>query len=155
MTSYLPKKHSVSCIKLWLKSTKVFAVVGVVALLSAPNHVALAQKQEDVIETGRQQFNEKCVICHGLNAKGDGRLAEHLTDQPPDLTQLSKKNGGTFPFWTTYTKIDGREVETISTHGTSEMPVWGSDELAEESGGSLPMAQIFAIVTYLESIQEE
>lgn len=155
MSSYLLKKHSVSCIKQWWKVTRVLAVFAVVALIYAPNHVALAQKQEDVIETGRQQFNEKCVICHGLNAKGDGQLAEHLTDQPPDLTQLSKKNGGTFPFWTIYAKIDGREVETIRTHGPSEMPVWGTDEVAQETGGALPMAQIFAIVVFLESVQEQ
>jgi mono/diheme cytochrome c family protein len=155
MTDYLPDELSASRMKLRRKITKVLAAVGLVVLLWAPDHAALAQKQEDVIEAGRQLFNEKCVVCHGLDAKGTGRLAEHLTDQPSDLTRLRKENGGTFPFWRIYTRIDGREIEIIRTHGTSEMPVWGTDDITRESGGALPMAQIFAIVFFLESIQEE
>jgi mono/diheme cytochrome c family protein len=156
MTEKLPSGLSVHCIRLWRTLAKIFAAVGLSALFWAPYHSAFAQQSQDnVIEAGRQQFSQKCIVCHGLEAKGDGVLAPHLTAQAADLTLLSKKNGGTFPFWQTYSKIDGRETEVVRTHGTSDMPVWGTDEQYEGTGGALPMGQILAIVFFLQSIQQE
>jgi len=83
--------------KLWRTITKVLAGVGLVALLWAPSHAALAQ-QEDVMDSGHQQFSQKCAVCHGLEGKGGGALGLHLKVQPADLSRLSKRNGGTFPF---------------------------------------------------------
>jgi len=154
MTKYPPNELSMHCIKLWRTITKVLASVGLVALFSAPYHAAFAQQAlDDVIEAGRQQFGQWCAVCHGQEGKGDGVLGPHLKEQPADLSLLSKENGGAFPFWETYSKIDGREI--ISTHGTGDMPVWGTDERYEGAGGQLAMGQILQIVFYLQSIQEE
>jgi mono/diheme cytochrome c family protein len=154
MTKYLPDDHSVHCIKPSRTIAKVLAAVGLVTLFWAPYHAALAQQaQDEVIEAGRQQFIQRCVVCHGLEGKGDGVLRPHLKEQPADLSLLSKENGGTFPFWETYSNIDGREI--VSTHGTSDMPVWGTDEQYEGVGGRLAMGQILEIVFFLESIQKE
>lgn len=154
MAKYLLIELSMRRVKLSRTITKALAAAGLAALFWAPYHSALAQ-EEAVIEAGREQFSQKCAVCHGLEAKGDGRLAPHLKEQPSDLSLLSKKNGGTFPFWETYGKIDGRDIEIVRTHGTAEMPVWGTDEQYEGSTGRLAMCQILEIVFFLQSIQEE
>ena len=41
----------------------------------------------------------------------------------PDLTELSKKNNGVFPFKRVYETIDG--TQNVMAHGTQLMPVWG------------------------------
>ena len=152
MTKYLPTEFSVRCIELWRTITKVFVAAGLLALFWAPYHVALAQ-QEEVVESGRQQFNQKCTVCHGLEGRGDGVLAPHLKTQPADLSGLSERNGGAFPFWETYGKIDGRDA--VGAHGPQDMPAWGTDVRYVGLGGRLTMGQILEIVFFLQSIQEE
>ena len=142
-----------ACNKLWRTITKVLAGVGLVALLWAPSHAALAQ-QEDVIESGQQQFNQKCTVCHGLDGKGGGVLGLHLKEQPADLSRLSKKNGGIFPFWEIYGKIDRRDKFAAPTD-PAICPSWGTDERYEGTSGRLAMGQILEIVFFLQSIQEE
>ncbi|MFQ5549578.1 MAG: c-type cytochrome [Woeseia sp.] len=132
--------------------TKVLAGAGVLTLLWAALPAALAQ-QEDVVESGRQLFSQRCAVCHGLDGKGDGVLGPHLKEQPADLSRLSRENEGTFPFWEAYRKIDGRDK--VGAHGPKDMPVWGTDEPYEGSGGRLAMGQILEIVFFLQSIQEE
>lgn len=158
MTKYLPIALSVqsckiiACNRLWRSITKLLAGVSLVALLWAPAPAALAQ-QEDVIESGRQQFSQQCAVCHGLEGQGDGVLGPHLKEQPADLSRLSERNGGTFPFWEVYGKIDGRDK--IGAHGPGDMPVWGTDERYEGTSGRLAMGQILEIVFFLQSIQGE
>jgi len=158
MTKYLPIALSVqsckiiACNRLWRTITKLLAGVSLVALLWAPAPAALAQ-QEDVIESGRQQFSQQCAVCHGLEGQGDGVLGPHLKEQPADLSRLSERNGGTFPFWDIYGKIDGRNK--VGTHGPGDMPVWGTDERYEGTSGRLAMGQILEIVFFLQSIQQE
>ena len=142
-----------ACNKLWWTNTKVLAGVGLVALLWAPSPAASAQ-QEDVIESGQQQFNQKCAVCHGLEGKGDGELGPHLKEQPADLSRLSKRNGGTFPFWEIYGKIDGRDNVAAPTN-PAICPSWGTDERYEETSGRLAMGHILEIVFFLQAIQEE
>jgi mono/diheme cytochrome c family protein len=132
--------------------TKVFTAVALSAMLLVPEDVPFAQEQ-DVIENGRQLFDVKCAICHGSEGKGDGTLGLQLKEQPADLSQLSKRNSGTFPFWQVYGKIDGRE--DIGAHGPREMPVWGTDDRYEGSGGRLGSGQILEVVFFLQSIQKE
>lgn len=143
MTKYLLIRFSVSSI--------VLTGVALAVLLGTPNDAAFAQ-QEDVVESGQQLFNQKCAICHGLEGKGDGTLGLQLKNRPADLSQLSKLNAGTFPFWQTYGKIDGRE--DVGAHGPGDMPVWGTDDQYVGTGGRLAKGQILEIVFFLESIQE-
>jgi hypothetical protein len=75
---------------------------------------------------------------------------------PADLTQLSKKNNGQFPFWRVYRTIDGREE--VVAHGPRAMPVWGARFLMQEGGAPLDehavLGRILALVYYVESLQE-
>jgi len=64
-----------------------------------------------------------------MEGKGDGMLRGYLTKSPSDLTTLSKRNGGVFPYQHVTEVIDG--AKSVSTHGSRDMPVWGSDYVAK------------------------
>lgn len=132
------------------------AVTLVVLGVSGP---ALARAADDF---GRREYMSKCAICHGVSAKGDGRLylTGFLAKKPTDLTTLASANGGVFPFQRMYEVIDGRQ--TIAAHGPRDMPVWGTDYYAEGApydtlGVFDPevyvRARIVALTEYLARIQ--
>ncbi|MDH3645926.1 MAG: cytochrome c [Gammaproteobacteria bacterium] len=110
-------------------------------------------QQSEVIDSGRTVFNRKCAVCHGLEGTGGGPLGAHLKKRPADLSHISRRNGGTFPFWSVYSTIDGRDE--VGSHGSREMPVWGTNEPTETTSGRLTMGQILAIAFFLESLQED
>jgi mono/diheme cytochrome c family protein len=98
---------------------------------------ALSWAQEaEVVQAGQREFHQHCAVCHGLGGSGDSVMVNFnlLTITPPDLTQLSKRNRSTFPFWRVYRIIDGREP--VKGHETSDMPIWGA-AFQEEEGASL------------------
>jgi len=118
----------------------------------------LAQ-QEEIAQAGRPTYEQSCAVCHGLAGKGDGGAANILTVKPADLTQVSKKNGGEFPFWRVYRIIDGRE-EVIKGHGSREMPIWGTEFRTTAGSGntgaeSAVRGRILELIYYLQSIQEK
>jgi mono/diheme cytochrome c family protein len=112
-------------------------------------------EQEEVVKAGQPAYEHYCAVCHGREGKGDGVMRNLLTVKPADVTQLSKNNNGTFPFWRVYRVIDGREE--IRGHGTRDMPIWGQEFLVQV--GSTPVAQsqvrgrILELIYYLEAIQ--
>ncbi len=119
-----------------------------------------ASAQEVDVEDGKNLFLNSCWQCHGLDAKGSGPMAEMLAIETPDLTQLSKRNGGEFPTEAVAMQIDGRSP--VLAHG-GEMPIFGqsleSDQnvtLRMKSGQRLmtgvPLANV---IVYLESLQTE
>ncbi len=96
-----------------------------------------------------------CGACHGAGGKGDGPAAKSFRKRPPDLTQLAKRNDGTFPADRVFKIIDGRTP--VSGHGGPDMPVWG-DVFAQSRESQTPddvKARIEALVKYLETIQEK
>jgi len=109
-----------------------------------------------------QDFHFRCAVCHGISGKGDGPMARAIKINPPDLTQIAKRNGGLFP--------EGRVFRTISglgmpiSHGTRDMPVWGDLFIGEALGESVSVEEaqqaaaqvterINGLVKYLETIQ--
>jgi mono/diheme cytochrome c family protein len=125
-------------------------------LVWAFSTIALAQEM-DVIAGGEIEYQRYCAICHGVDGKGRGLMAKFLTVQPSDLTGLSTKYAGKFPFWQTYRVIDGREE--VRGHGTREMPVWGARFQAAAGGNdsgsrSQVAGQILSLVFYLQHMQE-
>lgn len=93
------------------------------ALLVTLPVVAMAQsstvKRPDF---GQQEFQARCASCHGRDGKGQGPIADLLRKAPPDLTLLSRGNGGIFPMSRVYDSIVGDDVKA---HGSRDMPVWG------------------------------
>jgi mono/diheme cytochrome c family protein len=108
----------------------------------------------NAIDSGSSLYSSYCASCHGLSGRGDGPVAVHLRRPPADLTRLARANNGVLPAERLARIIDGRQ--TVRTHGTSDMPVWG-DALAKSiSGGdeAAVQARISAIVSHLASLQE-
>ncbi len=101
---------------------------GVVATANAQQNMAPAKSVD--VDIGKWEFDSHCAICHGLSGTGQGiePYWSYLSKTPPNLTSLSKNNGGVFPFARVYQTIDGREQ--VQAHGTREMPVWGRDYMA-------------------------
>jgi len=132
----------------------VLLIVGLLWVTLAPASAQTSAAQE-VASAGKPAFELYCATCHGRDAKGGGPASGLLTIKPADLTMISKKNDGTFPFWRVYSTIDGRE--DVKGHGSREMPIWGAEFRAQ--AGSSPAAQsqvrgrILELVYYLESIQ--
>ena len=117
---------------------------------------ASAQPTE-VVAGGELEYQHSCAVCHGAEGRGDGVMRRYLTVQPANLRQLAKNNGGKFPFWEVYHKIDG--LTEVPAHGTRDMPIWG-DRFRTEAGsdGKAAITQaagrILSLTFYLEYIQE-
>ena len=136
----------------------LLALLMPIVLWATSPGTALAQ-QEAIAAVGQQEFRHACAVCHGLGGKGESVMTtlNLLTVRPPDLTQLSKKHQGQFPFWQVYRIIDGREE--VKGHGTRDMPLWGEvfrppegGKRADETGA---IGRILVLVYYLQAIQEQ
>ena len=110
--------------------------------------------RDAVVARGEESFMRNCASCHGTQAIGDGPVAATLKVEPANLTQLSKKEGGEFPFWRVHRSVDGR-LE-LPGHGTREMPIWGfvfrQSYLDTEAQ---VRDRILDLVYYIESVQED
>lgn len=136
----------------------IVAIAAAAAFLAVPAGAA-----QDPIAAGQAEYEQLCANCHGRTGTGDGPIAAILTVKPADLTQISKRNGGTFPTQQIYQLIDGRVVSPA--HGTSQMPIWGNyyteksqllrNILGEGFGDDIVRGRILSLVYYLESIQTD
>lgn len=129
------------------------ALLASVAAMGLTGSIACAQSN-----AGLQEFVEACASCHGIAGHGDGPLAEYMSVEVPDLTQIAIANDGTFPMAEVIRIIDGRRG--IRGHG-SAMPIWGmryAVELMpeEDINGTelLVRGRILALAQHLEAIQE-
>ena len=121
--------------------------------------VSLPAKSDDP-HLGIIEYEISCMPCHGIDGRGDGRLANTLKTAPADLTRIAKSNNGKFPFNKVMDMIDGRAI--VAAHGQREMPVWGDRYRKRvepgESAATIEQrarAQIGGLVRYLETIQEK
>ncbi|MCX7646719.1 MAG: cytochrome c [Rhodobacteraceae bacterium] len=117
----------------------------------------------DEIETGNalqgaELFATYCTACHGMEGRGDGRMAPILTVRPPDLTGLAARNGGVFPTARVVFRIDGRDP--LLAHG-GDMPLFGEvfrgedTAVASETGQPILTSQPIAdVVAFLRGFQE-
>jgi mono/diheme cytochrome c family protein len=126
----------------------------VVSCLPAFAYLGAAQEVEldrAAASRGRETFNRFCSTCHGRQAKGDGPLAKDLKAKPADLTGLSERNGGTFPYQMVIDTISkGRR---LPGHGAEDMPAWG--KFLREEGGSdeAAKAKMDELAQFLWSLQ--
>jgi len=138
------------------------ATIGITAWLSCLLAGCAGVTSTDV---GKEEFDSKCVICHGVSGKGDGPQALTLTKKPADLTVLAKNNGGVFPASRVHEIIDGR-LE-VAAHGPRAMPVWGDEFLVQETDRPQDVSEetflkrearvngrIKALVDYLARLQD-
>ena len=136
-------------------SNLAMALLGMAAF--SVSAIAIGAEKFDV---GKREYDASCAACHGRDGKGHGSFAEMLQVSMPDLTTLSKRNGGVFPVARVYNVIDGREE--VKAHGTREMPIWGRhltfraapeyDDYGYESE-EFVRARILAVIDYLYRLQ--
>jgi mono/diheme cytochrome c family protein len=126
-------------------------IVGVAVLLGQPL-MSAAQDAESSLAWGKELYLRRCASCHGEDGKGNGPAAAALKNPPADLTQISKKNGGTFSRADVMRFIDGERP--IPAHGPRHMPVWG-EVFREERTDSEARMRILSLTSYIESIQEK
>ena len=137
----------------------VALVAGAATVCAASDDPAIAQ--------GQKIYTEYCASCHGADGKG----AAKVDPKPPDLTQIAKANGGTFPFYEVMLQISGRKPtgqdqdtslpgSMTKPHAGGTMPSWGQIFAKQEgsSGTALDLqlqttGKIMLITEYLQSIQ--
>jgi len=114
--------------------------------------------RSDMKAAGQAEYQANCAVCHGLEARGDGPMADVLDPKPPNLTLLSRANGGFFPYGEVFDTIDGQDQ--VKAHGPRDMPIWGEAFLP--SGNShgtddelLAYGRILVLTRYLETLQVE
>lgn len=90
--------------------------------MALPMMVAAQSAGTQRFDFGQQEFQSRCSSCHGRDGKGNGPIADLLRKSPPDLTLLSRSNGGIFPMSRVYDSIVG---DGVQAHGSRDMPVWG------------------------------
>lgn len=138
-----------------MKSTRTAAALLGLAMLGISG-IGIAQKAD----LGKREYDGNCAVCHGQQGIGDGPYASLLDTRIPDLTTLSKRNAGVFPFVRVYELIDGTQV--VRSHGTRDMPIWGTryNAKAAEDDMHLPYnpdvyvrARILALTEYLYRLQ--
>jgi mono/diheme cytochrome c family protein len=106
-------------------------------------------------ERGRRLYLQYCASCHGVDGKGHGPVAPSLSTPLPDLTQIEKRTG-TFPASRIKLVIAGEVGQTeIRAHGTSDMPVWGRVFRFVETDKSAARLDVYALLKYIESIQQK
>ncbi|TIU30498.1 MAG: cytochrome c [Mesorhizobium sp.] len=112
------------------------------------------------MSNGEQEYLNSCAVCHGVDGKGDGPLADALRKRPADLTTLTSRNGGEFPYWRVYATIDGRGM--IPEHGEREMPVWGDQFLPDDvkrygpyGGEAVTTERIHNLAGYVQTLQRQ
>jgi len=112
------------------------------------------------LDIGKREYEANCVACHGVKGKGDGPFNEFLRVKTPDLTTLTKNNGGLFPVNRVLEIIDGRTL--VKGHGTREMPIWGDVYNAQAvpqfddypyNAALFVWARTLALVDYLNRLQ--
>ncbi len=108
---------------------------------------------------GATEYEIACMPCHGIDGKGHGHHTHKLKGSPPDLTQISRINGGIFPFKRIVQIVDGRSI--ISAHHQREMPIWGhryraykEDDDSAKYTDSRADRRINALVKYIETLQK-
>jgi len=136
-----------------------FAVVSMgLAMASIPSYgLAL----DDELKAGQEIFEGHCAVCHGKTGNGDGDIAELFKVKPKALSQLSKENGGEFPFERIYQTL--KATKEVKGHGRTAMPVWGDyfrvevldDRSVDEEEAFVALGKMLSVIYYIETLQTE
>jgi len=104
---------------------------------------------------GASIFRNYCAACHGLDGRGNGPVSKALKGAVPDLTRLSRRNGGAFPAIHVRNTITFGTDDLLPAHGSKEMPIWGPIFHEIEFDRDLGNVRMENVTKYLESIQRK
>lgn len=128
-------------------------LIGILGLASSglAQNVKKVQAKPTVSVAGKDLFKQYCAACHGADGKGAGPAASALKAAPSDLTQIARRNNGSFPEERVMRMLQGQEA--VPAHGSQEMPVWGSVFINTTSRLDMAQSRIHAVLQYLEDMQ--
>jgi len=137
-------------IKMILLGASLFTALGVTEPQSK-NERKSATKLPSAA-AGQETFLKYCASCHGKTAKGDGPAAFVFRTPPPDLTTLSRRHEDKFPAG--YVGVVLTFGKSFASHGSEDMPIWGSrfktlDSVHDPTG----QQHIDDVVAYIRSLQ--
>jgi mono/diheme cytochrome c family protein len=121
--------------------------------------VSVAHAQSGKVDFGKREYVSNCANCHGMDGKGNGPYSDLLKKSPPNLTTLSKNNGGIFPMDRLYQNIIG---DNIKAHGSRDMPIWGMEYRVEAANRYMESSydpdayvrvRVLALLEYLYRLQ--
>lgn len=130
--------------------------LGTVSLLIS---VSVVHAQSGKVDFGKREYISNCANCHGMDGKGNGPYSDLLKKSPPNLTTLSKNNGGIFPMDRLYQSITG---DNIKAHGSRDMPIWGMEYRVEAANRYMESSydpdayvrvRVLALLEYLYRLQ--
>ena len=138
-----------------IKALTVSAIAAGVATMA---HAQQNGPAGQTIDAGKDDYDAHCAACHGASGVGEGPYARFLNVTIPNLTTLSKRNGGVFPYSQVYEVIDGELV--VPAHGTRNMPIWGQEFSYKKrplnpDPEAFVRAKINALVLYIHHLQAE
>jgi mono/diheme cytochrome c family protein len=122
-------------------------------LLSAQKQDKTTSSTRDTVE-GAKIFQYHCAMCHGTDGRGHGPDAVVLKHPVPDVTLISQRNGGKFPYQRVKKIIEGQENGWLA-QGDREMPIWGPIFHRVESDQDWGEVRLDAITRHMESIQQK
>lgn len=108
------------------------------------------------IESGALSYQMNCAICHGADARGAGPLGRDLVKLPPDLTSLSARHEGDFPFAYVLGVIEGHAREPGFSGAMPDFTGegMGTGPVVDVQGVDRPVsAPMAGLLAYLRSVQ--
>ena len=101
--------------------------------------------------SGQAIYTQYCAVCHGVDGKGDGPVADALKQRPSDLTGMSRRSNGKFPE-DHFLKIINGETRLVA-HGAQNMPIWGDAFRNMSTSQTVSQDRIYGLMNYIEQIQ--
>jgi mono/diheme cytochrome c family protein len=123
---------------------------------AAQSKAAASQDQfpPNFVPSGKDMFKQYCAACHGLNAKGHGPARAALKVPAADLTTLTKRHGGEFPYDLVTNVL--RFGPGVAAHGSSDMPTWGGIfQYMDNYNQAVVQKRIKNLCDYLVTLQEK
>lgn len=111
-----------------MKSTTVAsAFLGTVLVFIAGGGYAADKDDTRKLTLAKPSMNRSAPFAMARWERGTARIAYSVMLKKPasDLTTLSRKNSGVFPFARVFETIEG--THELKAHGTREMPIWGRE----------------------------
>jgi len=114
------------------------------------------QRQPQIFPVdGASVFRNYCAACHGPGGRGNGPVSKPLKGKVPDLTKLSRRNGGVFPATQVRTTIMSGSDDLLPALGSKQMPIWGPIFHDIEFDQDLGNVRLDNVTKYLESMQRK
>jgi mono/diheme cytochrome c family protein len=150
----VPPRHNdnslISVLKLILVGVSLVTVLGIAHPQGKSEQRPVARQAS--IASAKEMFLKYCASCHGEDGKGGGPAALAMKPPPSDLTTISKRHEGKYPAG--YVAAVLKFGRSLASHGSYDMPVWGSrfkelDPVHDPTG----QQHIDDVVAYIASLQ--